>query len=119
MWDLGRARTAITLDNWRGKQHKDLSSRQMHYILEILAMEHGKVIKKYEPRPYRGDVLLFRASKQLSGLVADESLGWKRILKGNLDVCEIPGHQQNLLREPNVLRLAKDLDNRMKAIQQR
>jgi amino acid adenylation domain-containing protein len=119
VWDLGRARTAIKLDNWSGTHHPDLSSRRMHYILEILAMEHGKVITKYAPRPYRGDVLLFRASKQLSGLVADESLGWKHILQGNLDVCEIPGHQQNLLLESHVSRLAKELSSRMKAAQQR
>ncbi len=51
------------------------------------------------------------------GLVADEYLGWKRVLRGSLDVCEIPGRQQNLLLEPNVLHLARELSSRLNAAQ--
>jgi thioesterase domain-containing protein len=78
-----------------------------------------KAMLKYVPRPYVGDVLLFRASKQLPGLIADEYLGWKRVLNGNLDVCEVPGRQQNLLLGPNVLQLAKELSARLNTAQQR
>ena len=63
------------------------------------------------PGIYQGDVVLFRASRQLSGLVADgdEYLGWKQVLHGNLEVCEVPGHQQNMsVLEPRVARLAKE-----------
>ena len=74
---------------------------------------------KYRPAPYSGDALVFRASKQLAGLVADEHLGWDRTFRGKLDVCEVPGHQQNLLLEPNVSQLAKELSIRLKAAQQR
>ena len=78
-----------------------------------------KAMVKYVPRPYGGDVLLFRASKQLPGLVADKYLGWKCVLRGNLEVCEVPGRQQNLLLEPNVLQLAKELSSRLNTAQQR
>jgi len=80
-------------------------------------MEHGKALKKYVPRPYDGDVVLFRASKQLSGLIADEYLGWKPFFNGRLQVYEVPGHQQNLMLEPNVRTLARALDGRLKAAQ--
>jgi thioesterase domain-containing protein len=91
----------------------------MRYILEALAIEHERAAAKYVPRPYGGDVLLFRASNQLSGLMADEYLGWKRVLQGNLDVHEVPGHQQNVLLEPNVSRLAQELTTRLEAAQHR
>ena len=118
-WNRARGRTAIAFDNMTHNEPADPSRLPMHYILEALAIEHGKALKKYVPRPYGGEVVLFRASKQLSGLMADEYLGWKRILHGNLDVCEVPGHQQNLLLEPNVPRLAKELTTRLKAAQHR
>jgi len=119
VWGRARARTAIAFDNMTHNEPADPSRLPMRYILEALAIEHGKAMAKYVPRPYGGDVLLFRASKQLSGLMADEYLGWKRVLQGNLDVREVPGHQQNLLLEPNVSRLAQELTTRLEAAQQR
>jgi amino acid adenylation domain-containing protein len=118
-WDVGCARAAIALDNWTGKRPAEPSKLSLMYIFEAIRIELLKAMVKYVPRPYGGDVLLFRASKQLSGLVADENLGWKGVLRGNLEVCEVPGRQQNLLLEPNVLQLAKELSTRLNAAQQR
>lgn len=118
-WDMVRARTAIAFDSVTGKRPEDLSGLPKTYIFESLRMEHGRALRKYVPRPYRGDVVLFRASNQLSGLVADEYLGWKSFFNGHLEVCEVPGHQQNLMLAPNVIRLAYELSARLKAAQQR
>ncbi|HXP82971.1 MAG TPA: hypothetical protein VN976_23925, partial [Verrucomicrobiae bacterium] len=38
---------------------------------------------------------------------------------GKLDVCEVPGREENLLLEPNVLQLAKELSIRLKAAQRK
>ncbi len=103
-----RARAAIAVDSLTGREHKDPSRLPMQYILETLGNEHEKALQGWVPQPYQGRVVLFRASKQLSGLMADEKLGWKDVFTGNLEVREIPGHQQNLLLEPNVRRLAKE-----------
>ena len=118
-WDMVCARIAIARDNKVGKRPTDLSRLPKLYIFEALRMEHGKALRKYDPRPYAGDVVLFRASKQLSGLMADERLGWKPFFNSGLEVCEVPGHQQNLMLEPNVRRLAKELNSRLNAAQQR
>ena len=118
-WDVGLARVAITLDNLTSKHPADPSKLPLMYTFEALRIELMKAMLKYVPRPYVGDVLLFRASKQLPGLIADEYLGWKRVLNGNLDVCEVPGRQQNLLLGPNVLQLAKELSARLNTAQQR
>jgi hypothetical protein len=91
----------------------------MSYILESLAIEHDKAYKKYIPLPYFGDVVLFRATKQLPELDASPLLGWKGVLVGNLDVCGVPGHQQNILIEPNLSRVADELETRLKAAQHR
>ncbi len=118
-WEVGRARFAIALDNRNGKKPSNPSQLPLLYIFEALRIELRKAMEKYVPRPYGGDVLLFRASRQLPGLDSDEFLGWKRVLHGKLEVCEIPGRQQNLMLEPNVSRLSKELSSRLKAAQQR
>ena len=112
-WDMTRARLAISRDNMTGKRPEDLSELPKLYIFEALRMEHGKALRKYKPREYSGDVVLFRASKQLRGLVADQSLGWRDLFHGSFEICEVPGHQQNLLLEPNVRRLANEVGRRL------
>ena len=102
------ARMAIAVDGLTGLE---LRLPMEDIPEETLAKVHGKAIEEWVPRPYQGRVVLFRASKQLSGLVADQYLGWKKVFTGNLEVREIPGHQQNLLLEPNVLRLATEFTN--------
>ena len=118
-WDLARTRTAIAIDRMTGKRPSDPSRLSMMYIFESLSIDHKKAMHEYVPRPYSGDVILFRASKQLAGQNSDEFLGWKRVLRGNLDVCEVPGHQQTLLLQPNVSTLAKAVSGRLKTAQLR
>jgi len=116
-WDIARARTAIAFDNSTGNGHGQQKRRSLAYTLEMLAIEHEKARIRYVPRSYTGPVVLFRASKQLSGLMTDYSLGWKALLKGNLEIYEVPGHQETMLSEPNVPHLAEKLTARLRAIQ--
>jgi thioesterase domain-containing protein len=119
-WDVVRTKAAVAFDDRTGKERKNhLSHLPVQYIYEVLSNENKIAMNKYVPRPYAGDVVLFRSSRQLHGIMADEYLGWKQVFHGNLDVCEVPGHQQNLLLEPNVLQLAKEFSDRLKAVQQR
>jgi amino acid adenylation domain-containing protein len=116
-----RVRIAMAFNGRTGREPLKSSPLSQLYIFETLGIEHKKAMQKYSPNHYQGDVALFRASKQLSGLIAegDEYLGWKQVLHGKLEVCEVPGHQQNLLLEPNVSRLAQELSTQLKAAQKR
>jgi len=114
-WDVMRARTQIAFDKMSSNGDGQGTGASMAYILEILGAEHDRAFENYVPLPYHGDVLLFRASKQLPGMLADRFLGWKSVIKGQLAVCELSGHQQNILIEPRVSRLAKELETRLPA----
>jgi thioesterase domain-containing protein len=116
--DRVSAKSAIALGQVKVEGETDLSHLPMYYVLEALAIKHTKVASKYAPRPYNGNVVLFRSRRQLHGLVADEYLGWKPLIHGDLDVCEVRGHQQNLLSEPNVILLAEELGRRLATAQQ-
>jgi thioesterase domain-containing protein/acyl carrier protein len=113
--DVMRARTQIAFDKKMSNGNGQKTRASMAYILELLGMEHDRAFMNYVPRPYNGDVLLFRASKQLPGLLTDRSLGWKPVIKGHLEIRELPGHQQNILVEPRVVRLAEELQARLHA----
>jgi aspartate racemase len=119
LWDVVRVRTSIAYQNMTGKNLSMSPELSKLFFFEALGVEHKKAMDTYRPAPYGGDVVVFRASKQLAGLIADEHLGWDRTFRGKLDVCEVPGHQQNLLLEPNVSPLAKELSIRLKTAQQR
>jgi thioesterase domain-containing protein/acyl carrier protein len=116
-WDIAHARTAIGFDNLMGNGHGPSQHRSMAYTLELLGIEHEKARTRWVPRPYSGPVALFRASKQLAGLVTDSSLGWRDILNGSLEIYEAPGHQETMLQKPNVSYLAKALAARLHAAQ--
>jgi hypothetical protein len=47
-------------------------------------------------------------------MISDSSLGWRPVIKGNLKICELPGHQQNIMVEPRVVRLAEELIARLR-----
>jgi thioesterase domain-containing protein len=119
LWDVVRVRTSIAYKNLTGKNLYMSPELSKLFFFEALGVEHKKAMDEYRPAPYGGDVLVFRASKQLAGLIADENLGWNDTVQGNLEICEVPGHQQNLLLEPNVSHLAKELSTRLKAAQER
>src|SRR5258708_32415315 len=66
-WEVGRARLAIPFDNRTGKKSSNPSHLPLLHIFQVFGIELRKAMEKYMPRPYGGDVLLFRASKQLPG----------------------------------------------------
>jgi thioesterase domain-containing protein/acyl carrier protein len=113
--DLLLARLAVAFGSRLEKQPAKSANLPKLFIFERLKQEHLSALEKYRPRQYDGKAILFRASKQMRGLLADETLGWSDTLLGPCEVCEVPGHQQNLMLEPNVQRVARELDQRLRA----
>lgn len=115
--DMIRVRRAIASGGRNGNTVDPVRLPKL-YLSEALRVEHGKALRKYQTRPYDGEVVLFRASRQLSGLAADEYLGWKPYFKGGFEIREVPGHQQNLMLQPNVRQVAKEMNAQLRSVQQ-
>jgi len=64
---------------------------------------------QYAPRPYSGDITLFRASEKSLRGVHDAYAGWRELAEGKLEVVEIPGGHVSMLSEPQVAVLAERL----------
>jgi thioesterase domain-containing protein len=67
--------------------------------------------QRYVAQPYQGRITMFRATR---GIAQDdprygETLGWQNIAQDGVDVCEVPGTHRDILLEPNVQLLAREV----------
>ena len=65
--------------------------------------------RAYQPRRYPGRVTLLRASGGSSRGQVDLFSGWARVCDGGVEVHDIPGGHQSIMREPNVDALSREL----------
>ena len=118
--DVMRGKTALVLNRLLSEQRSHSAVPSASFVSELMKAEHDRVADAYEPQPYGGNVLLIRVRNLLPGVVADSIfLGWKDLLGGNVDLCELPGHQQTLMLEPNVSSLARAVTAHLNELQER
>ena len=66
-------------------------------------------VENYQPKPYRGPVVLFRSIERTFGFAADIRLGWADTLGNELEICESPGNHYTIYMEPNVGELVRKI----------
>jgi thioesterase domain-containing protein/acyl carrier protein len=65
-------------------------------------------IKKYTPQVYAGVVTFFGAREEIC---PEENLtGWRLLAQGGVNVVEVPGDHQTMIKEPHVRELARALE---------
>ena len=81
--------------------------RPLPALLQNIEELNFAAVKDYLPRVYSGNVTLFLATD----LTADYDLhdGWRELVTGEIDTREIPGNHINIIKEPHVDALAKEL----------
>jgi amino acid adenylation domain-containing protein len=114
--DRAKAWSAIRYHGLNGNGGP-VSNSLLPYTLELLSIEHDEVFVRYHPCSYSGKVVLFRSAKQMPGLIADASLGWSQLLGQDLEIRVISGHQQNMLIEPNVQAVSRELQKYLEQAQ--
>jgi FkbH-like protein len=65
----------------------------------------------YLPGEYSGNITLFRATQQPPWIVSDRTLGWKSLVKGQIQIYDTPGHHADLVRDPRARVLAEQLND--------
>jgi len=64
----------------------------------------------YRPSPYKGNVVLFRATDpSRDGNYGPWDLGWTPLTAGGLEIVKIPGDHLSMLHEPNIAALAEEM----------
>ena len=69
--------------------------------------------RNYEPRPYDGAAVLFRASEKGLSATNQES-AWKRLAPA-IEIYEVSGHHGNIVDPPQVKLLAEEVEARLEA----
>jgi thioesterase domain-containing protein len=67
----------------------------------------------YAPKPYPGPIMLFRARARPLLHSLDRDLGWGKLAAGGVEIIDLPGSHDNLLREPNMRVVAERLVERL------
>ena len=81
----------------------DIGIEQMGRLFEVFKA-NLKAMYDYRPQPYSGRTVLFCASNEVS------ERGWSSLAAGRLEIYNIPGDHYQMMREPDVAVLAKQLE---------
>ncbi len=71
--------------------------------------EQYRVLVEYVPQVYPGRITLFRTRTQPVFRVLPSDLGWGDLAEGGVEIRLVPGHHDNMLKEPYVRVLAEEL----------
>jgi thioesterase domain-containing protein len=94
-------------DSGRAKRSSSRSSRLQS--IQRVADACYKAMAVYVPKPYSGPVTLFRAKAQPILKSFGRDLGWKKLIRGNLEIIPVPGNHRSIFDEPYVLGVARHL----------
>ncbi len=68
-----------------------------------------RTLPAYVPEPYAGRIVMFLGRETSMGRIRDPRRAWRRLAAGGAELHVVPGDHTNMLREPHVRVLAKEL----------
>jgi thioesterase domain-containing protein len=75
---------------------------------------HVRSLMAYKPKPYPGQVALFRTRGHALFTSFDAYYGWSELVRGGITMAIMPGGHGNVLDEPHVGAVAKAFDALMR-----
>lgn len=69
-----------------------------------------KAADEYNPRPYPGKIHIFRATNQPEGVLSNATLGWDQYCSGEIEVVDVLGSHNSIIKEPHIQGLAHELE---------
>lgn len=83
----------------------DVEDEQVPDYMMGIIQANIQALRCYVPKTYSGKVTLFRSIKHGKGVY----YGWDELVKGGVEIYDIPGDHRGILQEPNVQVLAEQL----------
>ena len=72
-----------------------------------------RAAKIYQPRPYPGRVVLFKAEEQQGQYGPDPTMGWGVVALGGVEIHTVAGDHTSMFRKPRVYQLGDKLRERL------
>lgn len=116
---VGKARYFLEKANYKKRKFKNLlwrttqkfgveAEQSVGATIRDIEEINYLAIKKYVPQVYPGIVTFFGAREEVC---PEENLtGWRRLAQGGVEVVEVPGDHQTMIKEPHVRKLAEALE---------
>ncbi len=92
--------------------------RPVPRFLRRPVLANHMILRDYRPRPYDGEVTLFRAERY-AWSHADQHEGWKNLVSGELIITDLPGQHYQIVKPPHVKALAEGLSGAIARAQPR
>ncbi len=75
---------------------------ELPHNLRYFYVEYANLaaLQRYAPRPYDGDVVLFRALDDPDADFSDPTMGWSASVNGRVEVIDAPGTHNSLVHDP-------------------
>lgn len=67
-----------------------------------IARAHYRALCSYQPPPFEGKAVLFRAAEQPFTKTGHETLGWSGHVLGGIKVIDLPGDHSHLIEQPEL-----------------
>jgi amino acid adenylation domain-containing protein len=115
---IGKAEYFLEKANYKTRKYKSLlwrltqkigvgTKQSVNTTIRDIEEINYLAIKKYVPKLYSGKVTFFSAREEVC---PEENLtGWQRLAQGGVEVVEVPGDHQTMIKEPHVQDLAQAL----------
>jgi phthiocerol/phenolphthiocerol synthesis type-I polyketide synthase E len=113
---LASVRAEKTATAFRSRMGRGPRKHSLAYHLEEIAKNNDDAWLEYQPKPYAGKVLFFRATRQPRDIAPDPMLGWKGYLGDQTIACDVSGFRQNLLDSPAVETIAERITREIEAL---
>ena len=107
---------ALDLGRQVGLLPPSLEPAELRRLFERFRANRG-ALSTYEPRPYHGELHLFRAVDQPMA-IEEPGLGWEELVNGGLRIFETPGDHHSILRQ-EVGEFARRLRALMDSVEER
>lgn len=83
-------------------------------LITMMEKINYQSIWKYKANEFNGDIILIRSKMRTSGWYSDPYLGWRKIIKGNIDTHEIDGDHHDFIESPELVTKLRDVLEKIK-----
>jgi thioesterase domain-containing protein len=59
-----------------------------------------EAMQNYRMQKYSGKLTLFRATKQIYGIIPEPTMGWDKVVTGDLEIHVVPAIHASMVQEP-------------------
>lgn len=107
----GRLRRVIRNRAWElARSYFQLSGRPLPPALHRVNDANHYAFRCYQPKPYEGDLVLFRSSELSVAHSHSPEAAWRGLVKGEMVVYDVPGNHVTTMFEPHVRVVAEKLE---------